>query len=109
VEDGKFEGGLGGSVSNGEWQVELSHRAQDPRDPSRSTGGAPIPLLPASAVDESEEFPALPTDNRPSNLQNINWLKSKEKADQFPGLPSRKSSSSAKDKKLSSAQSTFLQ
>jgi hypothetical protein len=93
VEDGRYDGGLGGSANNGEWQVELAFTARDPRDPSRSTGGAPVPLYPTTAVDETEEFPALPSDTRSSgSLNNINWLKPRDKIDNFPGLPARKNS-----------------
>ena len=99
VSGGRFDGGLGGNVSNGEWQVELAFSAVDPRDPSRSTGGAPISFYSSAAADE-EEFPALCSESsvqRPINGGQINWLKSTKgpKLEVYPSLPLRKPASAA--------------
>ena len=76
-----FDGGLGGRVQGGEWQVEIANVATDPRDISRSTGVAAYSEFAslnstntansnsntndAVNLEETEEFPALPSDNRP--------------------------------------------
>lgn len=94
--NGKFEGGLGGEVSEGEWQVEIQPgiNTVDPRDPDRNiTRETPTNF---ELKNSQEEFPELisPTSGLASTgIISNRWMniktntKPKQKKSDFPNLP----------------------
>jgi hypothetical protein len=97
----KFEGGIGGRVANGEWQVEFEGIIADPRDPNRNILREDIPLaVTAASSAPIEDFPQLPSSGPSPVLITNKWINLKEKKsfskqNAFPALPSQPKKPSA--------------
>jgi hypothetical protein len=88
---GHFEGGMGGRVRGGEWQVEMPAMTRDPRDIARAASHAAADASAFETVGRTfdgtlDEYPAL----APGGAASIsNWGKlnnDKSKKQDFPAL-----------------------
>ena len=95
----RFEGGIGGRIAQGEWQVEFESIIADPRDPNRNILRDEVADTGMSSAAPVEDFPQLPSSGPSPILIANKWINLKEKKgtskQHFPALPSQPKKPSA--------------